>query len=126
MRDLIDEYNNITTITNKVVFAASIFDTIGGLSPAVTCAKLLLRCFLNYWDFTLPEELIAESQKLFGLMRLTPVYNISRCNLDNFSLGEIKSIEMHGLSDNSARTYAFCIYLKFILYDGSNLVKLLC
>ena len=46
--------------------------------------------------------------------------------MDNNYLEEIKSVEMHGFSDASARAYASCIYLKFILYDGNTLVTFLC
>ena len=58
-------------------------------------------------------------------MKLKPVY-VSRFYLDNYSLEEIKFVEMHRFSDASARTYGSCIYLKFILYDGNTLVKFLC
>ena len=57
--------------------------------------------------------------------KLKPAY-ISRFYLDNYSLEEIKSVEMHGFSDASARANASCIYLKFILYDGNTLFKFLC
>ena len=41
IRDLTDEYNNITLITKRVTlkFVASIFDPIGVLSPPVICVK---------------------------------------------------------------------------------------
>ena len=58
-------------------------------------------------------------------MKLKPIC-ISRFYQHNYSLEEIKSVEMHGFSDASARVYASCIYLKFILYDGNTLVKFLC
>ena len=78
------------------------------------------------WNLPLPEELVPEWKKnLFGLTKLKPLY-ISRFYLDNYSLEEIKSVEMHGFSDASARAYPSCIYLKFILYDGNTLVKFSC
>ena len=78
------------------------------------------------WDLPLPEELVTGWRKLlFGLMKLKPVY-ISRFHLNNYSLEEIKSVEMHGVSDASVKEYASCIYLKFILYDGNTLVNFLC
>ena len=116
IRDLIDEYNNITPITKRVIlkFVASIFDPVGVLSPAVICVKQYFQklCGLKKdWDISLPEELVAEWKKLlFGLMKLKPVY-ISRFYLDNYSLGEIKPVEMYKFSDVSAMTYASCIYL---------------
>ena len=61
--DLIGEYNNITP---------SIFDSIGVLPSAVTYVKLYFQklCGLKIdWDLPLPEELIAEWQKLsFGFI----------------------------------------------------------
>ena len=39
-------------------------------------------------------------------MKLKPVY-ISRFYLDNYSLEDIKSVEMHGFSNTSANAYAF-------------------
>ena len=60
------------------------------------------------WNLPLPEELVPEWKKnLFGLTKL-------------------KSVEMHGFSDASARAYPSCIYLKFILYDDNTLVKFSC
>ena len=106
--DLIDEHNNIMPITKRVIlkFVASIFDPIGVLSPAVICVKLYFQklCSVKIdCDLPLPEELVAEWKKLsLRLMKLKPVY-ISRFYLDNYSLEEIKSVEMHGFSDASAR-----------------------
>ena len=131
IRDLIDEYNNITPITKRVILkhVASIFDPIGVFSPPVICVKLYFQklCGLRIdWDLPLPEQLVAEWQKLlFGLRKLKPVY-LSRFYLDNYFLGEIKSVEMHGFSDDSARAYASCIYLKFVLYDGNNTLLNFC
>ena len=130
VRDLIDEYNNITSITKRVIlkFVASIFDPIGVLSPAVICVKVHFQklCILKMdWDLFFREELVPEEQSLlFGLIKLKPVY-ISRFYLDKYSLEEIKSDGMHGFSDASAKAYASFIYLKFVLYDGNTLVKFL-
>ena len=102
IRDLIEEYNNITPITERVIlkFVARIFDPIGVLSPAVTFAKLYFQklCGLKIdWNLPLSEEPVAEWKKLlFGLMKLKPVY-IFHFYLDNHSLEEMKSVEMPDL-----------------------------
>ena len=92
------------------------------MSPAVICVKLYFQklCGLKIdWDLPLPQEFVAEWQKLlFGLIKLKPVY-LCRFYVDNYSLEEIKSVEMNGFSDASAKADASCIYLKFILYDGN-------
>ena len=65
VRDLIDEYNNITSITKRVIlkFVASIFDPIGVLSPAVICVKVhfqKLYILKMDWDLFFREELVPE------------------------------------------------------------------
>ena len=90
IRDLIDEYNNITPLTKLVIlkFVANIFDPNGVLSPAVTCVKLHFQklCGVKIdWYLPLPEELATEWKKLlYRLMKLKHVY-ISCFYLDNYS-----------------------------------------
>ena len=131
INDLLYAFKDVKHISKRVIlkFIASIYDPIGVLSPAVVNVKLLFQklCHLKLdWDYPLSEELVLEWRKLLSdLSKLKPIC-LPRFYLDGYGLDEIKFVEMHGFCDASAKAYACSVYLKFVLQDGSIIIKFLC
>ena len=56
---------------------------------------------------------------------MKPIY-LPRFYLNNFSIDDVKEIEMHGFSDASLKAYGCVTYLKFIFAHGNIITTFLC
>jgi hypothetical protein len=115
-----------TASTKRKVLSttASIFDTLGLLSPAVIAYKLFLQKLWQdklQWDDLLPTHLQQEWHQL-----LQTIPNLSQIKINRKVVcTNATNIQIHGFCDSSERAYGACLYIRSTNHKKTS-CELLC
>ena len=103
--------NNMTK-RSIVSDIAKTFDVLGWFSPTIIKLKMLLQQLWEQvdWDDAVPQSIIDAWSQWRSELQLLTNKHIPRFYFDKKS--RIASLELHGFSDASERTYAAVIYLR--------------
>lgn len=115
------------TKRNVIQATASLFDPLGLINPLIVKLKILFQdiCLAKLeWDEHLTGKLLEEWLKVLDELRNTPKVMIDR----QYCFFEVNdpfvSVQLHGFSDASLRSYGCCIYLRFERKSGFTHVAL--
>jgi len=106
-------------------FTASLFDSLGFLSPFVITLKMLFQTLCTdkvNWDEPLPGEFQPKWDSTLQDLTLLSSVRIPWCLVRTLP----KSTHLHGFCDASERAYAAVLYLHSTYKNGVIDVKLLC
>ena len=96
----------------KVV--AQVYDPLGWISPVVITIKILFQKLCmdkEDWDTPLKKEHRALFERWINDLEQVVTITLSRCYFQGV-VGEVKSVQLHGLSDASDAAYAATIYIR--------------
>ena len=118
---------NSTASTKHKVLAitASIFDSLGLLSPAVIAYKIFLQKLWQdklQWDELLPTHLQQEWNQLLQTIQKLSQLKINR----KVICPNATNIQIHGFCDSSERAYGACLYIRSTDDNNTTSCELLC
>ena len=102
------------TKRNVVGSATRFYDPLGIVSPVTVSFKVFFQQLCEQgldWDQQLTGALLEKWSRLLSLLQNSQVLHIPRCYLTNLT-GHIKSTQLIGFCDASAKPYAAAVYLR--------------
>jgi hypothetical protein len=101
------------------------FDPLGLAGPIVVAAKLIMQRTwqLNIaWDSHIPQDLANEFKSFLHSLNMMQSIPVNR----NINTQNLKTAELVGYADASAKAFGCCIYFRTINEDGQVAISLLC
>ncbi|XP_057302726.1 uncharacterized protein LOC130636893 [Hydractinia symbiolongicarpus] len=119
----------LLTKRNILKIIASIYDSVGLVSPLVVPFKIFFQKLcttVNDWDPEVSEELKDEWNSLIQLFSISSKHRLQRYYFANYPLSDLKDITLHGFCDASKRSYAAVVYIIGTLSSGRSVGRIVC
>jgi len=124
----INETLSVTPLTKRNILSdiARIYDPLGLIGPVIICSKLIIQELWKEclsWSEPVSEKISSEWYKYKSQLSYLNKIKIPRQITIN---SQIRSLQIHGFADASARAYGCCLYLRCTDMSNNHSVKLIC